>query len=104
MIDSAVSSGSAGRSTSVTAASTVDGEDEPAGAGPSLVVDGFRHLQITTRIVPVLKRTGQRPAPPLCTNPGSTGASAPAWAADPVQAGRGSRPASRAGLRPRRVA
>ncbi len=36
----------------MTASITTDGEDELAGTGLSLVIDGFNHLQITTRLLP----------------------------------------------------
>src|SRR5947209_17662539 len=54
-IDSAASSRCGGVSASVTTSSRTDGEDEHASTGLSLVVDGVRHLQITTRPVPALK-------------------------------------------------
>src|SRR3954454_21926910 len=59
VIDSAVSSGPGGRPAAVTASSRTVGEDEDAGTGLSLVIDGVRHLQITTRPVPALKRPAQ---------------------------------------------
>src|SRR3954454_192237 len=61
VIDSAVSSGPGGRPAAVTASSRTVGEDEDAGTGLSLVIDGVRHLQITTRPVPALKRPAQTP-------------------------------------------
>jgi len=45
LMDSATSSGPDGRPDAVTAWTTADGEDELAGTGLSLVIDGFNHLQ-----------------------------------------------------------
>jgi hypothetical protein len=47
-------------------------EDELAGTGNSLVIDGVRDLQITTRPVPALKLPAQRLAPRPCIGPGLT--------------------------------
>jgi hypothetical protein len=43
----------------VTAPSKTDGEDELAGTGLSLVIDGFRHLQVTTGPVFALELPAQ---------------------------------------------
>src|SRR4051794_18870883 len=71
VIDSAMASGPGGRPAAVTASSRTVGEDEDAGTGLSLVIDGVRHLQITTRPVPALKRPAQTLASRLCSDPGS---------------------------------
>src|SRR3954453_22203405 len=70
VIDSATASGPGGRPAAVTASSRTVGEDEDAGTGLSLVIDGVRHLQITTRPVPALKRAAQTLASRLCSDPG----------------------------------
>src|SRR4051794_4075720 len=69
VIDSATASGPGGRPAAVTASSRTVGEDEDAGTGLSLVIDGVRHLQITTRPVPALKRPAQTLASRLCSDP-----------------------------------
>src|SRR4051794_41801551 len=69
VIDSATASGPGGRPAAVTASSRTVGEDEDAGTGLSLGIDGGRHLQITTRPVPALKRPAQTPASRLCSDP-----------------------------------
>src|SRR3954453_11488335 len=53
----------------VTASSRTDGEDEGAGTGLSLVIDGVRHLQITTRLVPALKLPAHALVYRLCSSP-----------------------------------
>src|SRR3954462_16011734 len=70
VIDSATASGPGGRPAAVTASSRTVGEDEDAGTGLSLVIDGVRHLHITTRPVPALKRPAQTLASRLCSDPG----------------------------------
>src|SRR3954470_9183956 len=70
VIDSATASGPGGRPASVTASSRTDGEDEDAGTGLSLVIDGVRHLQITTRHVPALKLPAHALVYRLCSSPG----------------------------------
>ncbi len=62
-IDSVAPSDSDGRPASATALSRADGEDELAGTGLSLVIDGFNHLQITTRPVPALNSQLKRSLP-----------------------------------------
>src|SRR4051794_7426466 len=69
VIDSATASGPGGRPAAVTASSRTVGEDADAGTGLSLVIDGVRHLQITTRPVPALKRPAQTLASRLCSDP-----------------------------------
>src|SRR3954447_21811105 len=69
VIDSATASGPGGRPAAVTASSRTVGEDEDAGTGLSLVIDGVRHLQITTRPVAPLKRPAQTLASRLCSDP-----------------------------------
>src|SRR3954468_19903719 len=71
VIDSATASGPGGRPAAVTASSRTVGEDEDAGTGLSLVIDGVRHLHITTRPVPALKPPSQTLASRLCSGPGA---------------------------------
>jgi hypothetical protein len=50
----------------------VDSDDELAGTGLSLVIGGFRHLQITTRLVSALTPPAQRPGARPCGSPASS--------------------------------
>jgi len=54
----------------VTASSRTDGEDEGAGIGLSLAIDGFRHLQSPHDPVPALKPPAHRLDSRLCRSPG----------------------------------
>src|SRR3954470_12086323 len=70
VIDSGTASGPGGRPAGGTASSITVAEHEDAGTGLSLVIDGVRHLQITTRPVPALNRPVQTLASRLCSDPG----------------------------------
>src|SRR4051812_20216829 len=61
------------RSASATASSRTDGEDELAGTGLSLVIDGVNHLQITTRLVPAPELPAQALVARLCSGPAHVG-------------------------------